>query len=96
MLNRPFSLNTEYKIENPMNEFDLFSTAGCHLCEAAENLLDDLAQFGKPIGWRIVDIADDEILQARYGERIPVLKRSSDGQELHWPFDRTDLLRFLS
>lgn len=36
--------------------------------------------------WRLVDIAGDDDLFARYGWRIPVLQRADD-EELGWPFD---------
>ena len=53
----------------------------CHLCEEAEALLAALA-----LSYARIDIDNDPLLAARYGLRIPVLKRG-DGQELDWPFD---------
>ena len=35
-------------------------------------------------------------LEARYGERIPVLRREDTGAELDWPFDADALRAFLS
>lgn len=62
----------------------LLSTAHCSLCERA---LDQLASMPELRGCalRVLDIADDEALVARYGERLPVLL--AGGTELVWPFD---------
>lgn len=66
--------------------FELFHTAGCHLCELACELLAPIAS--REI-WEIelVDIADDDVLLERYGLRIPVLRDLASGAELGWPFD---------
>ena len=40
-------------------------------------------------------IDGDAGLQARYGERIPVLRREDTGAELDWPFDANALREFL-
>ena len=83
-----------------------YHTAGCHLCEQAEALLQTL-QTGRPdLRWSLVDIADDDALFARYGCSIPVLKRAQEAdperatpppeaQELAWPFDLRGLIDFL-
>jgi glutaredoxin len=68
----------------------LYTTAGCHLCEHAEEILYDLS-----VRFEAVDIADDPSLIERYGVRIPVL-RDDAGQELGWPFDGTAVQRFLA
>lgn len=70
----------------------LYGTQGCHLCDVAEQLLRQLAA-ARPMRWQGVDIADDEALLSRYGERIPVLLRQ-DGAELAWPFTLPELMRF--
>lgn len=65
-----------------MSEFTLFQRDDCHLCDLA---LEVLAQARLPefaSAW----IDDDETLEARYGVRVPVLRRG-DGLELDWPFD---------
>ncbi len=38
---------------------------------------------------KVVDVAEDESLQARYGQRLPVLSLAGRGVplELDWPFD---------
>jgi hypothetical protein len=65
-----------------MSEFTLFQRDDCHLCDLA---LDVLAQARLPefaSAW----IDHDEVLEATYGARVPVLRRG-DGAELDWPFD---------
>ncbi|MDA9711664.1 glutaredoxin family protein, partial [Luminiphilus sp.] len=49
-----------------MRQLVLYTTAGCHLCEHAEAILDAAACDYAP-----VDIADDLSLMERYGVRIP-------------------------
>lgn len=72
----------------------LYHTAGCHLCELAEAVIEPLARAR---GWRVsrVDIAGDDALLERYGTRIPVLRDPRDGREIGWPFDRAALEREL-
>jgi Glutaredoxin-like domain (DUF836) len=48
----------------------LYVRHGCHLCEDANVLLDDM--FGTD-GWDSVDIETDDDLLLRYAHRIPVL-----------------------
>jgi hypothetical protein len=65
-----------------MSEFTLFQRDDCHLCDLA---LDVLAQARFP-DFTPVWIDEDDVLEARYGARVPVLRRG-DGAELDWPFD---------
>lgn len=67
----------------------LYGTAGCHLCEEAADLLEALS-----LPARSIDIAGDDELMARYGVRIPVLRRS-DGAELGWPFGLAEVREFV-
>jgi hypothetical protein len=48
----------------------LYVREGCHLCEDAGVLLNDMLG---PDGWDAVDIATDDDLLVRYAHRIPVL-----------------------
>ena len=48
----------------------LYVREGCHLCEDASVLLDDMLGTD---GWDAVDIATDDDLLLRYAHRIPVL-----------------------
>ncbi|MCY9803601.1 glutaredoxin family protein [Vibrio scophthalmi] len=62
----------------------LYSTEGCHLCEMAFELTQQL-----DIEVAVVDIAFDDELFSRYGVTIPVL--NYQGNELNWPFDSPQL-----
>jgi len=48
----------------------LYVRAGCHLCEEASVLLDEM--LGSD-GWDAIDIETDDDLLLRYAHRIPVL-----------------------
>ena len=72
-----------------MADFILFGTAGCHLCEEAEQLLADAG-----LAFSTRDIIDDEQWLARYGLLIPVLLHTASGKQLNWPFDRLQLESF--
>ena len=54
----------------------LYVREGCHLCEEASVLLDDMLGTD---GWDAVDIGTDDDLLVRYAHRIPVLV--IDGEE---------------
>ncbi|ROT99247.1 glutaredoxin family protein [Marinobacter sp. R17] len=71
-----------------------YITDNCQLCELAETLLVQ-TPMDPPIPVDVVDIAQSTELVARYGERIPVLRRADNGRELDWPFTRDDLMAFL-
>ncbi len=63
----------------------------CELCDQAwEQLALAAVEDFDPL-W----IDDDLGLQARYGERIPVLRREDSGAELDWPFSAADVRAFL-
>lgn len=64
----------------------------CHLCDLAWEVLAaaDVADFES------VWMDGDEALTARYGLRVPVLRREDTGAELGWPFDATTVREFLS
>ena len=69
----------------------LFQRDDCHLCDLA---LEVLAAARAP-EFESVFIDDDAALEARYGERVPVLRDDADGRELAWPFDAAAVARFL-
>jgi hypothetical protein len=60
----------------------LYQRDDCHLCDLA---LEVLASARVP-DFKSVFIDDDAELEARYGDRVPVL-RTEDGRDLGWPFD---------
>ena len=61
----------------------LYQRDDCRLCDLA---LEVLAQARTP-EFASVFIDDDTELEARYGERVPVLRNYDSGRELNWPFD---------
>ena len=64
----------------------------CHLCDLA---WEQLAAAGVA-DFESLWIDGDAALQARYGERIPVLRREDSGVELDWPFDAAAVGRLLA
>ena len=74
-----------------MTELKFYTTAGCHLCEDAERLLEYLVG-ATDANVEAIDISSSEALVELYGIRIPVVKNVNTGQELGWPFDYEKLL----
>lgn len=64
----------------------------CALCDEAWVLLADAGVRDFDPLW----IDDDVGLQARYGARVPVIRREDNGVELDWPFDAGKLQAWLS
>jgi hypothetical protein len=75
-------------------QFTLYGTSACHLCELAEQLLQQVWQAGPSFECDVVDISESDELFERYGLVIPVL-RHPDGRELNWPFAAAQLRAFL-
>jgi Glutaredoxin-like domain (DUF836) len=73
------------------SSFILFGTEGCHLCEDAQSLLENIKCTYQPI-----DIMTDETLLSLYGIRIPVLLHQVTKSTLNWPFDEATLLAFIA
>jgi Glutaredoxin-like domain (DUF836) len=71
----------------------LYSTSHCHLCEVAHALI---LQALKIPNLKTIEITDDEQLLARYGLKIPVLKRQDTLAELNWPFSESDVVAFVA
>jgi hypothetical protein len=71
----------------------LLGTVGCHLCDDAERMLQQLSLV-RPVRWQNVDIALNDALCEAFAEQIPVL-RLSTGACLFWPFSVLDIERFL-
>jgi glutaredoxin len=69
----------------------LLGTSGCHLCDHARDLL---AECRPAVRVTSVDIASDDALIERYGERIPVI-RAPGQTELSWPFSAAELSQWL-
>ena len=70
----------------------LYQRDDCKLCDQAVALL---ARARAP-DFESMWIDDDAKLEARYGERVPVLRDDESGRELDWPFDAAALQAFLS
>ncbi len=70
----------------------LYTTSACHLCESPEQ---KLASVQTQLVINKIEIAEDDDLIMKYGEKIPVLQRSDNHLELHWPFSVSDIELFL-
>jgi glutaredoxin 2 len=71
--------------------FQLFQRDHCPLCDQA---LAVLAAARVP-EFDTIWIDDDEVLEARYGARVPVLRDDRSGRELGWPFGVDGVRAFL-
>jgi len=69
----------------------LYQRDDCHLCDLA---LEVLAAARLP-DFESVFIDEDDLLEAAYGIRVPVLRDEATGRELDWPFDAARLRQWL-
>ena len=75
-----------------MRRLILYTTEGCHLCEAGAALLRSMPELSRtPIVE--IDVATDDALVHRYGARIPVVTCGT--RELAWPFNADDVLALM-
>lgn len=72
----------------------LYSTSSCHLCEQATAILENLSFLN--LEWHEIEIADDNVLLAKYGTKIPVLRNADSGEEINWPFTKHDVSLLIS
>jgi len=72
----------------------LYGTSACHLCELAEQLIQQQLQRGPEVEVEVLDICDSDELFQRLGTRIPVLEHP-DGRELSWPFTAEEVTALL-
>ena len=77
-----------------MKKLKFFTTEGCHLCEQASLILDELHDRFI-FEMEIVDIATEEDLVQKYGLSIPVLLNIENNEVLYWPFDRDGVVNLL-
>lgn len=70
----------------------LLSTEHCSLCERALDLLLSMPEL-RGLTLRVVDVARDDALLERYGERLPVLLWAE--RELDWPFGPAEVAGLL-
>lgn len=70
----------------------MYQRDDCYLCDAALDVLAaaGVSEFGS------VWIDGNQVLEARYGERVPVLRDEDSGVELAWPFDAAAVRGFLA
>ena len=68
----------------------LYTRSGCHLCDQVAAMLGVIQ-----VEYTALDIEKDDVLEQRYGLRIPVLYLPKSGQELFFPFDEQRLRKFL-
>lgn len=77
-----------------MKTLYLYTTAGCHLCELAEEIVSvHLVAYGLVL--ERIEIARSPALMERYGVRIPVLRLEGESAELGWPFNEEGFLAFV-
>jgi hypothetical protein len=70
----------------------LYQRDDCKLCDEA---LARLAAARVP-DFESAWIDGDAALEARYGERVPVLRDGDSGRELDWPFDGEAIAAFVA
>jgi glutaredoxin len=58
-------------MDNPV-QIDIYSRAGCHLCDEAKEVIERV-QRRFPFSLRVIDIETDPELEKAYGEQIPVV-----------------------
>ena len=75
-----------------MSDLILYQRDYCHLCDLA---LAVLAEARTP-DFDSVWVDDSDMLQQRYGTRVPVLRDEVSGRELDWPFDVASVREFLA
>jgi glutaredoxin len=73
-----------------IHRITLYSARGCHLCESARRVLDQV-RGESPFELEEVDITDDSELERRYRELIPVVL--VDGEQAFTHFVHPDGLR---
>jgi len=76
-----------------MAKWVLYHTQGCHLCEDAEQLINNALKNKNDL--LLTDIMTDEQLITEYQMCIPVLK-SKQGKQLFWPFTSQIVHEFLA
>jgi hypothetical protein len=74
-----------------MSDLILYQRDYCHLCDLA---LAVLAEARTP-DFDSVWVDDSDVLEQRYGTRVPVLRDEASGRELDWPFDVAAVREFL-
>lgn len=68
----------------------LYTRPGCHLCDQAAAMLDELG-----FDWQPVNIDNDPDLVQQYGLQIPVVCSGRAKKKLLYPFGKEQLSRFM-
>lgn len=96
MTNTPVRTTTEGGLDSGARKYmtqakaiSLYTRPDCHLCELAEQLLDNCG-----VAWESVDIEANLSLIRKYGNYIPVVYRADIDRDLFWPFDAVTLQDF--
>lgn len=77
-----------------MRKLILYTSLGCHLCEQALTVITPLlGRFDLTLQQQ--EIADSDDLMDRYAVRIPVVRLESAQQDLGWPFDAQEFVRYM-
>ena len=74
---------------------NLYTTLGCHLCEAAEAVVRPLLDE-YTLKLIKIDIADNDSLVEQYGVRIPVIRFGDAQVDLGWPFNEADVRAYVA
>ena len=77
------------------NHITLYRTSHCHLCEQAEAMLATLS-LTHGLSWRIIEIAENANLLARFELKIPVLERKNADGLLCWPFTLEEIIALIN
>ena len=73
----------------------LLGTSSCHLCELAEELINECLATETGIKIELIDIAKQTQWQQDYATLIPVLLHPKLLQSLNWPFTKENILTFI-
>jgi hypothetical protein len=73
----------------------LLETSGCHLCDQAEELINECLEIGLACSIEKIDIAEQTQWQTDYAILIPVLLHEQTNEYLNWPFTHTQILTFI-
>jgi len=79
-----------------MSQVLFYTTVGCHLCDEATQMLEQVCRVFPGMSWTAVEISVDAALVDKYGLRIPVIRLEGCAAELGWPFDQATLASFLA
>ncbi len=74
----------------------LLGTEGCHLCELAEQIINECRIARPDFFFKIIDIAEQTQWQSDFATLIPVLLHEKTHKYLNWPFTHDGVLTFIN